>query len=379
MRGLLVLLIACSSTHEKTGPEWALEAESAYNGWNGTPLNLAASFAAAEKACALDDALGCAMLGLHYQDGRGAPWDHAKAVATYDKACRLGSGTGCYNLESMYVGGHGVVVDKDQGKRYRDKARAAWAAACHGSAPRWCTNLAFLEYDEPTPDLPKILALDQRACDAGVLVGCSQAVRVQIEMKAIAPAAYLARLDELCGKGDVGACGMAGMNVFLGEDGIAKDEVAGEARLAAACDQHGDAQACYQAALAEQSLQRLDDVVDKHYAAACDRGFGKGCVELAARLHKTDLAAAVKTAERACMIGQVDGCGWAAVAYRDGQGVAQNRDTAKRWLHEACSMGDGTSCGALLAIGEVPPVPADVLPQLRAQACASGIASACAK
>lgn len=343
MRGLLLtVLFACS--HEKSGAEWAAEAEAAYNGWNGTPLDLAKSFAAADKACALDDSLGCAMLGLHYQDGRGAPWDHAKAVATYEKACALGSGTGCYNLESMYVGGHGVVADEAKGKLYREKARAAWDAQCHGSAPRWCTNLAFLEYEAPAPDRGKIYELDKRACDAGVLVGCSQLAREQFETHVLAGAAYLAKLDELCTKGEPGACGLAGFALLTGGDGIAQDEAAGTARLIAACDQKGDALSCYEAAMAEEDLKRLDGDIDRHFAAGCDRGYGKSCVEIAARLHPTKPAEAIAYAERACMTGQVKGCAWAAKAYLDGDGIAKDEAKAKVWFHEACTQGNTAAC-----------------------------------
>ena len=398
MRGLaLVLLLAgaCRSS-TPTGPctidcearcadgdgaSCAAAAEKAFDGHNGMPLDLARSFAYATKACELDDGRGCALLGLHYQDGRGAPWDHARAIATYEKACALGAGTGCYNLESMYSGGHGAVVDRAKADALHAKARAAWDAACHGAAPRWCTNLAFLvESDGEITQAKResALVLDVRACDAGVLVGCSQAAREQIELGKLEPTVYLARLEELCGRGDPGACGQGGLDAFLGAHGLAKDEAHGRALLRRGCD-FGDNLSCYQAALAGVQHEPQDvDAITRDFAAACDRGYGKGCAAIGKDLLRRGLVAQAQPfAERACQIGEKDGCAALADMYLAGNGVPRDSTKGLAWAREACSMGDGDMCFTLIAAGLDPPVPPDVVPKLRADACKAGVASAC--
>ena len=398
MRGLALLLVltaACRSSTpagpcttdcesrcaDRDGAACAAAAEAAFNGHNGTRLDLARSFALATKACELDDGLGCSLLGLHYQDGRGAPWDHARAIATYEKACALGAGTGCFNLESMYAGGHGAIVDRAKAEALHAKARAAWDAQCHGSAPRWCTNLAFLvESDGEVTQAKResALVLDQRACDAGVLVGCSQAAREQIELGKLEPQVYLARLEDLCRRGDPGACGQAGLDVFLGEHGLAKDEVRGAALLRTGCDA-GDNLSCYQAALAGLQAASQDvDAITRDFAAACDRGYGKGCAAIGKDLmQRGQVAEAVPFAERGCRIGEKDACAALADAYLSGKGLARDSGQGMVWAREACSMGDGDMCFTLIAAGLDPPVPPDVVPKLRADACKAGVASAC--
>ncbi len=401
MRGLLILFAAaCHSSAppaattpcttdcesrcaDKDGAACAAAAEAAFNGYNGTPMDLAKSFALSGKACELGDGFGCALLGMHYQDGRGGPWDHGKAIATYEKACALGAGVGCYNLESMYVGGHGTVVDRAKGEALHAKARAAWDAACHGSAPRWCTNLAFIvETDgEITDDKRRAaLALTERACAANVAVGCGQAARIQIELHAIDPIAYIAKLESVCNAGDGGACAMAGLDLLLGENGVTKDEVRGRALLRRACDR-GDKMGCFEAALAGiEQVPRDTDAITRDFQAACDRGYGRGCIAIGRDLAKRELGAqALPYAERACQIGQAEGCAFAAGTYLAGKDVPKDDAKGMTWAREACSQGVGDMCFTLVAAGLDPPVPPDVKPKLYADACNQGVTSACAR
>lgn len=399
MRGLIVLLVAAACSRstpaattpcttdcesrcaDKDGAACAAAAEVAFNGTGGKPVDLTKSFALSTKACELGDGFGCALLGLHYQDGRGAPWDHAKAIATYEKACDLGAGVGCYNLESMYQGGHGAVVDHAKGDALHAKARVAWDAACHGTAPRWCTNLGFLALgDGEITDAKRETArvLDQRACDAGVLVGCTQVAVLEIEMRKLDPKIYIGQLDALCGKGEAGACAQAGLDLFLGERGLTKDEPRAIALLRKACD-GGDSLGCYDAALVGiEHVPQDPDAISRDFIAACDRGYGKGCISIGRDLMKRGLVAqALPYAERACQIGQKDGCAAAADMYLTGKGTAKDDAKGMVWAREGCSMGDGDLCFTLVAAGLDPPVPPDVKPKLYENACKQGVASAC--
>src|SRR5688500_17327437 len=124
MRALLILLVwsatafadskcadlaACEKAcTPKTTDACTHAAEMLFEGKAGWPLDHAKSLRFAKRACDANDAFGCALLGLHYQDGLGTAYAPKQAVAVYEKACRGGAGVGCYNLAGMYFGAHGV-------------------------------------------------------------------------------------------------------------------------------------------------------------------------------------------------------------------------------------------------------------------------------
>ena len=58
----------------------------------------------ADDGCRGGDAVGCALLGLIYEQGRGVPRDLARAVAQYDRACAAGHARSCLTLAAMHEG-----------------------------------------------------------------------------------------------------------------------------------------------------------------------------------------------------------------------------------------------------------------------------------
>ncbi len=74
------------------------------------------------KACELEDADGCFIVGSMYDNGEGVKQDYTKAREYYTKACELESATGCNNLGSMYYNGEGVKQDKSRAKEFYGKA-----------------------------------------------------------------------------------------------------------------------------------------------------------------------------------------------------------------------------------------------------------------
>ncbi|WQY62162.1 sel1 repeat family protein [Helicobacter pylori] len=67
-----------------------------------------------EKACELNDGVGCFNLGVLYDNGHGVGKDSKKAAQFYFKACELNDGDGCSALGLMQYDGIGIAKDKEQ-------------------------------------------------------------------------------------------------------------------------------------------------------------------------------------------------------------------------------------------------------------------------
>ena len=55
-----------------------------------------------QKACSLNNALSCTMLGISYDRGEGVVRDYKRAEEYYKKACSLGNAEGC-KLEKVLI------------------------------------------------------------------------------------------------------------------------------------------------------------------------------------------------------------------------------------------------------------------------------------
>lgn len=392
-------LAACSSTtapprDEARSPDAACEsagepeacaaaAELYFDGKNHHPLDHARSFRLASAACEKGHAFACALVGYHQQDGLGVPWAPEQAVASYEKACAGGAGVGCYNLASMYYGGHGVMADESRADAYKARAKAAWRAACEGSQPRWCTNLAYLLREEDMKgNREKALALDQRSCDDRVLVGCTEAVRDRFALGRIGATAMAGELERLCREGEPTACTEVASAFLDGETpGIAKDAARGIKLLVRGCE-IGDKVACARAGAehaAGQLVPRSQSAADRYLTQACDRAMGVACQWLAKEhVARGAFPEAAVFARRACQMGERESCAALAAFYQEGRGVAKDAAAGRRWTFEACRMGYRPACGWLIEQGAEPlPVPADLGEEIRREACAGGIQRAC--
>ncbi|ALM81436.1 hypothetical protein APV63_07450 [Helicobacter pylori] len=67
-----------------------------------------------EKACELNEALTCTLVGEFYRDGEGVAKDLKKAFEYSAKACELNDAKGCYALAAFYNEGKGVAKDEKQ-------------------------------------------------------------------------------------------------------------------------------------------------------------------------------------------------------------------------------------------------------------------------
>jgi TPR repeat protein len=341
-------------------------AEDYFDGRRGAPLDTTKSFAFAKQACDGGDVHGCALLGFHYQDGSGVASSPERALAIYDKACRGGSGVACFNLAGMYGGGHGVVVDNAKYEQYKKLARDKWTAACDGGHFPSCTALASMVLEDK--DAKRALALCDRACAGGYRVGCVQGTRLRREAGAIAADAYVRELDAQCTAGEASGCGEAGGSLLSGKLGVAKDRKRALALLERGCA-GGDAQSCM--TISADAWDAHDTATTRSYALkACDRHVALACV---AASTMTDEKAAEVLLERACRMGNADGC----VELAKAMVVARRVDAAVTWAREACRMGRGEACVLLVERDLELPVPAEAKQKVYTQACSAGLKPAC--
>ncbi|NHA92391.1 sel1 repeat family protein [Helicobacter pylori] len=66
------------------------------------------------KACELNEALTCTLVGAFYRDGEGVAKDFKKAFEYSAKACKLNNAKGCYALAALYNEAKGVAKDEKQ-------------------------------------------------------------------------------------------------------------------------------------------------------------------------------------------------------------------------------------------------------------------------
>jgi TPR repeat protein len=360
-------------------------AEMHFDGKAGWALDHKKSLRFAKRACDAKDAFGCALVGLHHQDGLGTPFAPAKAIAAYEKACAGGAGVGCFNLASMYLGAHGIPFDRTKGDAFMKQARTHWEAACNGTAPRWCTNLAFLDAPDTKASADKqanALKLNTRACDAGVTVGCLEAARARLELGKLDAAGFVKELEALCTKGELGACSVLGALYSLGEKGIPTDGKRAVQLFTSACD-GGDKHSCFALGIEYASGKNVKQdfaATTRAFDRACDRALSKACLAIAQDLAaRREFKRAADYARRGCHMGNGEGCGILAQLHTDGSGVAKSTSESTTWATEGCRMGHMPSCGILVKRDVFPlPVPAEQQKRLWETACVEGkLESAC--
>ena len=112
-----------------------------------TPVQAMANI---EKACDLGSLSACADLGHRPQ-----PDDCERAQTVLSEACAQGGLEACHQLGTM------------QGDEQ-------WRAACDGGLAEACGDLARSLLDADPPDLPRGIALRDRACKAGHGESCGR-------------------------------------------------------------------------------------------------------------------------------------------------------------------------------------------------------------
>lgn len=74
------------------------------------------------RACDLGEARGCLGAGMAHYEGAGVGKDPAKALRLFDRSCGLGNAEACKNVGVLYWEGADVAQDRDAAIRYFKKA-----------------------------------------------------------------------------------------------------------------------------------------------------------------------------------------------------------------------------------------------------------------
>lgn len=355
---------ACDDKHDAHACATAADAYS--RGEDGRAYAPDQAVRYATLGCDGGDALACAVLASHYQNGLGVAWSGVRALALYDRACRAGAGLGCAGLAQMYGDGHGVEVDRAKARSYRERAHTLWLAACHGGDRRWCSAAATDDHDDTTP------ALVTQACDSGYAPACVRALRLQLTSSS--RGAAMTALGGLCDHGDADACYTLGRAHRL-----ARDPQAATARTVRACVL-GDPDACVDAGVrheVERDVPENDPVARDYFARACTRGASRGCLNLAQDLLMIGGAASeiAQVAQRGCELGSGDSCALLIKVF------VQAGDTsgAGAAATAGCRLGARDACHYVIAHdATLPRTHSDPLTLYR-EACDAKVASACTR
>lgn len=110
--------------------------------------------------------------------------------------------------------------------------------------------------------------------------------------------------------------------------------------------EHGDIDACYNAALRVQELQRDDEAAEALFLRTCKLGGPSGCTNRAAGMSHYDgsesaLHCAARTYEKTCALDDAWGCAMFGFALARGQGVDQDLRRALEVLPKGCRHGAG--------------------------------------
>ena len=126
------------------------------------------AFRYCEKACNLDNGLGCSVLGVLYAEGKGVRQDYQQAKTYFEKACNLDEVRGCFNLGVLYCRGDGVRQDYQQAKTYYEKA-------CNLDEGQGCYNLGVL-YENGQgvrQDYQQAITYFEKACNLDDGIACN--------------------------------------------------------------------------------------------------------------------------------------------------------------------------------------------------------------
>ena len=203
------------------------------------------------------------------------------------------------------------------------RARTLLTAACEAGQGQACTTAGTLFEDGRggVADPDAAYAHYAAACEADDSEGCARQGEMALQGRGTASDLPLAAalLRRACADDEARACGRLGTMIERG--------------------------------LAEPRSKR--ETPRRLYAHACDGGFGRGCLWLGDRVRRgtlqrePDPAAAAVAYERACEADEPEGCLRLAEAYEVGDGVAEDRERARRFAQDACAQGLSRACASV--------------------------------
>jgi uncharacterized protein len=133
------------------------------------PVNEREGYDLMVKGCTLGDSRACNNAGAAWSEGiSGAERiDHVQARTFYEKACALNNGLGCFNLGNVFRLGEDTQVDLKSAFEH-------FKRACELDEAKGCTELAILYFDGKAirRDIEKAIELFGKACRLGSKPAC---------------------------------------------------------------------------------------------------------------------------------------------------------------------------------------------------------------
>lgn len=120
----------------------------------------------------------------------------------------------------------------------------------------------------------------------------------------------------------------------------------------AACDA-GNPRGCYHAGVVHRDGEGVPADFERAkalFTLACEGGFGNACFNMGVY---SEGAERIAFFERGCAVRNIGSCARLGMAYRDGEGINSNAETAVRYLERAClvsEMAAGPACFELASI-----------------------------
>lgn len=225
-----------------------------------------------ERACTLNVADGCSMLGFMYYTAQlGVRWDIAQAAVYFTKACDGGSGIGCANQAELVRFGINGPVDAK-------KAFALYTKACEAGQQSGCAGAAVY-----TQDVHKARDLWRTACAADVAEACVELAAVLEKLREGTPSEIARMRLKAMSITEKEAASNPAYMYWLGtyhRDGMAtvKDPAKALAWFTKACDGF-DPLGCLAAArsLATSAQPGDADRARVYFQRACAAGIDDGC------------------------------------------------------------------------------------------------------
>jgi TPR repeat protein len=317
----------------------------------------------AKKGCEANKASSCYTAGKIYAEGTGVKTDPKKAAPFLQKACDGGIAKACTNLGHLYESVEGGLGAQP------DPARAVglYQKACNGGEYEVCVTTAkALVYGDLGKDAAKAADLFSKACAGSVKDACFDGAEM-IDNQLHDSARSLTLYDQGCTAGDLACCYNGSRILLTGGGEVAKDAAKAAALLEKACEgkavrplekafEKVPATSCFNLA----TLYRDGDGVQADpararalFKKACEGGIQQACDSSGpvAGPDRSGLASWLTACDggngRACLgVGQM---------YERGLfGLPKDAAQAAKFYQKACAVGDADGCEGLKRLARQP-------------------------
>lgn len=282
-----------------------------------------------DSACQGGYLESCRTAAAIYSRDKRRPADLPRARATFEKACALGDGPSCYD--------HGLLLQKGEGgPADLGAALKSFSAGCDAQDARGCMQAGMMHKDGfGTGVDPKLAAaFFEKACSYGGPRFCGEPGTVE------APAAR-------CGPGGADADGCLDRALYSTEPGLGRDKITASRGFFEGKCKDRDAGACFRVAW----LDAFDDKTKGRvgYEVACGLGSASACVNLGRMLvvgegGAAEVGRARELFAKGCDGGDGVGCGNAGALLVSTTGGPRDDKAARARFEKGCELGEGVSC-----------------------------------